>query len=480
MENFEDNIEKEYHERFHDFEEMPNDALWSKIQERIAPDEERPVVFWWRNFRQMGIAASILLGLVLGGYYFSDISINKTTQKENSNATKSTPKSQTFKKRIPIENSGIDDNATGYGEEITQEKTSENFAQNEFKKVNKISEIEINNTKNDFEAVPEKRIFDENIIQKQADLTKNIEPINVETEQVLPQNHLEKQTNEVALNSEKKGENIEEKNLQSIAGRYAAAGVPHSQLLIEKELNQNIAFLVAKKANFPDIEKQLSLPALNPVEPVIAFEKTPKSHLVFIPPSEVFANVTPMLSYYAFSPNKGDNVLVNDFSSSPDRLSFAAQFGVVYPLTKKLDLRTGLSFYTGKSKISYDFTNNNLRSIKVIDETNIEISPTKSLITESRNWQYIEIQSDLLYQIKKLHAISLGFRAGVQTSALNKPVFSGKIGYRVSKPITRRVALWLEPSMSVSLSSQKSIENFFIYRTTGFGLNMGVSLLRNY
>jgi hypothetical protein len=252
-----------------------------------------------------------------------------------------------------------------------------------------------------------------------------------------------------------------------------------NQAISDKKMNLNIAFLASKKVNIPQNEMPINLPALNSVEPEIAFEETPKRRLVFIPPTEVFANVTPMLSYYVFSPNKGDNLLVNNFNSSSDRLSFAAQLGFVYPIAKKLDLRTGFSFTAGQSKISYGLTNNNQRKVTIIDELNIEIEPTKSVITESRNWQYVEVQSDLLFEIKKLHSLSFGIRAGVQTSALNKPVFNGRIGYRVSKPVNNRVALWLEPSASFSLSSQSSIENHFLYHTTGFGLNIGVSLLRH-
>ena len=186
-----------------------------------------------------------------------------------------------------------------------------------------------------------------------------------------------------------------------------------------------------------------------------------------------------MLNYYVFSPNKADNFVVKDFNGSSDRLSFAAQLGVVYPLSKKMDIRTGLSFMTGKSNISYGVTNINQKVVKVIDEHSIEVQPIRSITIEQRNWQYLEIQSDLLYAIKRLQAVSVGFRAGVQTSALNKPVFNGRIGYRISKPVNNRVALWLEPSVVLSLSSQQSLDNHFLYRTTGFSLNMGVSLLKN-
>jgi hypothetical protein len=101
-----------------------------------------------------------------------------------------------------------------------------------------------------------------------------------------------------------------------------------------------------------------------------------------------------MLSYYVFSPNRIDNFVIKDFNSSSDRLSFAAQLGVVYPLSKKLDFCTGPSFMAGKSNFSYRLMNNSQKVMKVIDELNIEVQPVNSVNIEQRNWQYLELQSD--------------------------------------------------------------------------------------
>lgn len=108
-----------------------------------------------------------------------------------------------------------------------------------------------------------------------------------------------------------------------------------------------------------------------------------------------------MLSYYVFSPNRIDNFVIKDFNSSSDRLGFAAnrlgfaaQLGVVYPLSKKLDIRTGPSFMAGKSNFSYRLMNNSQKVMKVIDELNIEVQPVNSVNIEQRNWQYLELQSD--------------------------------------------------------------------------------------
>ncbi|MDZ7934972.1 MAG: outer membrane beta-barrel protein [Emticicia sp.] len=483
MESFEDNIEKEYHERFQDFEEMPDDAVWNKIQERIAPEpEKRPIVFWWNNYRSMGIAASVLLGLLVGGYFFStyfdttkpqsDKITKSTSVGEKKQTTKSTqllsknntitnlesqPKTTTEQNNELLISSESDELKTAIASKTINKKGS---------KSNKVldSETELASVKKNIENTGSVVSTPIETLVKEESLAK-INAIFDSNPPILP----EKQIIELAsTNKEEAKNNI---NITKKSDDINA----EKQIIITQEL----VFLTPKNTDIQLVSKVLNVPALPQSEPVFTFEEPRRERLVFIPPTEIYANVSPMLSYYVFSPNRADNFVVKDFNGSSDRLSFAAQLGVVYPLSKKIDIRTGLSFMAGKSNFSYGLTNNNQKVVKVIDELNIEVQPVNSINTEYRNWQYLELQSDLLYAIKKLHALSVGFRAGVQTSALNKPVFNGRIGYRISKPVNNRVALWLEPAVVISLSSQKSFDNHFLYRTTGFGLNMGVSLLRH-
>lgn len=479
MENFEDNIEKEYHERFQDFEEMPDDGVWNKIQERITPEpEKRPIIFWWNNYRSMGIAASILLGLLAGGYLFS--TFFDTTKPQSNKITKSTPVGE--KKQTTQSTQLLTENTNQTNSE-SQPKTT----------VERNNELRISSESGEKKTAITSKTIDKNgsksndILHSETEVAiveKNIDKIESNTSTSSktlakqansnakfdsnPVIQPEKQEIELTLSNKNEAEN----SINIIA--------KNDEIKTEKQniFTQESVFLIPKNTDIQLVSKVLNVPVLPQNEPVFTFEEPRRERLVFIPPTEIYANVSPMLSYYVFSPNRADNFVVKDFNGSSDRLSFAAQFGVVYPLSKKLDIRTGLSFMAGKSNFSYGLTNNNQKVVKVIDELNIEVQPVNSINIEQRNWQYLEIQSDLLYAIKRLHAVSVGFRAGVQTSALNKPVFNGRIGYRISKPVNNRVALWLEPSVVISLSSQESINNHFLYRTTGFSLNMGVSLLR--
>lgn len=470
MENFEDNIEKEYHERFQDFEEMPDDAVWNKIQERIAPEpERRPIVFWWKTYRSMGIAASVLLGLTVGGYLFSTFYETKKPQIIVKN-TKSTPigenKQATQSTRLLTENTNKPEL-----ENIEKRTSKKTYSENKEAKKGVVSKIGNKNIIESDNLLSKSKVVDNEAADTdihKIEKNQRIVSISAGNELLIKNNdgfdskaQIEKPSDALTL------------IIQNEANKTEINGEKQNGFI------QELAFIKPRTTDIQIVSKNLEIPTITKSEAVIAFEEPRRERLVFIPPTEVYANVSPMLNYYVFSPNKADNFVVKDFNGSSDRLSFAAQLGVVYPLSKKMDIRTGLSFMTGKSNISYGVTNINQKVVKVIDEHSIEVQPIRSITIEQRNWQYLEIQSDLLYAIKRLQAVSVGFRAGVQTSALNKPVFNGRIGYRISKPVNNRVALWLEPSVVLSLSSQQSLDNHFLYRTTGFSLNMGVSLLKN-
>lgn len=478
MESFEDNIEKEYHERFQDFEEMPDDAVWSKIQERIAPEpERRPIVFWWNNYRSMGIAASVLLGLTVGGYLFSTF-YNTDKQQIISEKTKSTRVGE--EKKATQSTQLLTENSTKFSATtIEKQQVRAKEEQRDRKSFSKNKEIFASLEQEKASALSEKLALDKNVANQLKNTENSIVVVNEGlSKQESVENVSSSSTSEIPNETKTPEKTFANVNIPPSNVKSAEESI-NNDAAQAKLLTTELAFLTSKNTDIRSGMKELKISEVPHNEPIFAFEEPRRERLVFIPPTEIYANVSPMLNYYVFSPNRADNFVVKDFNSSSDRLSFAAQLGVVYPLTKKLDIRTGLSFMAGKSNFSYGITNNNQKVVKVIDELNIELQPTSSVNIEQRNWQYLEIQSDLLYAIKRFHAVSVGFRAGVQTSALNKPVFNGRIGYRISKPVNNRVALWLEPSVVLSLSSQQSLDNHFLYRTTGFSLNVGASLLRN-
>ncbi|UTA68986.1 hypothetical protein [Emticicia sp. 21SJ11W-3] len=412
MENFDDNIENEYRSRFEDFEEMPDDLLWNKIQSRIAPEKERPFIIWLRTpVRTIGLAASLLIALGIGTYFM-------------------------FKTDTQIQGSRLNEKQVNHNQgSVTKTKNAEESKQDvtgqTLKQQNPVAGVlkEMSNKGTDMA-----KHTSGLMARKRNRKDSALQQINKE----LPVTLVSEETRTLVL-----------KDVYALTGKGA-----------------NI-FWVNKHLNAPDLYTE-----------AIAIEVEEKHARFFLPPSEMFINVNPTLSYYMFSPNKGDNVLVSDFSNSSQRLGFGAQIGFVYPLARKFDLRTGVSYFTRKSSISYDITDESKKNVVVVDNNSIQINPGSSAMNETRNWHYLELQSDVLYAIKAMQAVSVGFKVGMQTSSMNAPLVQGRLGYRISRPVNNRWALWLEPAVSVSLSSQNSAQNLFMYRTTGFGLNLGVSLLK--
>lgn len=446
MENFEDNLEKEYHERFHDFEEMPNDILWANIQARIEPEQKKRTIFiWWTNTRNRSIAAGILLGFLFGGYLLSSLlDDSKKVSNFNGKTINATTSKQTSAKSTTKSTQIIDNEVN-----INREKAKK--ADNNLVELNERRDPIASRAK--IAKPNQERVVSENS-SAVVSLTKS---------PTIAENKNSTLINEIS--------SIEIKS--PIEGELSKEAGLNTSKMIEFE---KLVFLDSRKAKFGNFNKilEIQIASNEPYE----IEEPSRERMVFIPPSEVFANVSPMLSYYVFSPNRNDNFMVNNLNGSSNRLSFAAQLGFVYPLTKKLDIRTGLSYMAGKSNISYGVSDLNQKVVKLIDEHTIEVSPANSIYSERKNWQYLELQSDLLYDIRKLQALSLGFRAGIQTDAINKPIFNARLGYLMSKPVNNKIALWIEPSVVFSLSSRHSLDNYFMYHTTGFSLNMGVSLLR--
>jgi hypothetical protein len=68
------NIDRLFQEKFKDFEELPPDFVWDNIREKLEEKKKRRVIPLW--FKLSGVAALLIMGLLLGGFYLNAIDSN--------------------------------------------------------------------------------------------------------------------------------------------------------------------------------------------------------------------------------------------------------------------------------------------------------------------------------------------------------------------------------------------------------------------
>jgi hypothetical protein len=68
------NIDRLFQEKFKDFEELPPDFVWDNIREKLEEKKKRRVIPLW--FKLSGVAALLIMGLLLGGFYLNAIDTN--------------------------------------------------------------------------------------------------------------------------------------------------------------------------------------------------------------------------------------------------------------------------------------------------------------------------------------------------------------------------------------------------------------------
>ena len=212
-----------------------------------------------------------------------------------------------------------------------------------------------------------------------------------------------------------------------------------------------------------------------PLNTLIAYEAEyhlkEKKESFFKIPSEVYLSITPSLNYYrVFS-----STIINQFNGANNggRVGWAVQAGAMYPLKfRRFSYRVGLSYFSAQSNFRYNVVNRTQLPIRVNNNT-FQYVNVESLQSESKKWQVLEIQNDLMYKVRPMQDLILGFKTG--SSFTEKPVFDAYAGYRFSKQVSARQILWIEAAYAYAINSQKSRNNTFSYHMDKYSLRIGVN-----
>lgn len=456
-----DKIEELFQSHLDDFDKMPDDSLWADIEANL-PLAATPVY----RLKRWGLAAALLLFSLIG--YVAYQSFESGQKIVIAGSKENTPKSGTGM-QTPIGKKGT---------KTASEANESNLAEEESVKETTVT----SEAKNDKIALIERTITKEQVANRNKIKKQQTNKISITQNPVTKSLELITQKERVTNGNKHRTVEGKEAEKQIIAVVAEDNQVKDSQKIIKIEIESNQQNAIAKTdaserlsdidylsnrsditANEIPLNRYITYEAeYRPIEPKESFFKAP---------SEVFVSLTPSLNYYrVFS-----NTIINQFNGANNggRVGWAVQAGAVYPLKfRRFNYRVGLSYFSAQSNFRYNVVNRTQMPVRLNNNT-FEYVNVENLHTESKKWQVMEIQNDLMYKVRPMQDFILGFKAG--STFTEKPAFDAYTGYRFSKQVSNRQILWIEAAYAYAINAQKSTSNTFSYHMDKYSLRIGLN-----
>ncbi len=452
----EDKIEELFQGHINDFDKMPDDSLCEDIEASLPP-VMTPNHRLWR----WGLAAALLLFSLVG--YVAYQSINTGEKTDVIGAKDNSRKSEGEVKKLVDKNDAKTVKEANESNQLSKDEPMELMADREAKN-NKIVVTE--------DAIKREKVGSWNKIAKKSENRVFVDPISIikSSELITPKTspgNKDKSHKEVM-------QDVQESAL-------ATEDEAISSQTIEKEKNNRIIAVTEKEGperiSAPDYlsghEANLvnEIPLNTNISYEAAYNPEEKKERFFKTPSEVYISLTPSLNYYrVFS-----NAIINEFNGANKggRLGWAVQAGAVYPLKfRRFSYRVGLSYFSAQSNFKYNLISRTQMPIRLNNNT-FEYVNVESTQAESKKWQVLEIQNDLMYKVRPLQDFILGFKAG--SSFTEKPVFDIYTGYRFARQVNHRQTMWIEAAYAYALNARQSSKNTFSYHMDKYSLKIGVN-----
>ncbi len=218
------------------------------------------------------------------------------------------------------------------------------------------------------------------------------------------------------------------------------------------------------------------------VEPIIIKEKK-KSSLTY------YASITPALNYYSITSKEALNGRVNGFDSkgifSTDRFGVEAELGIQFPIHKKLELLSGLTYYYQNQKLNYQFIHSDRLDVEKVEESlTYIITPRQSSQAINYQMNNIGLNLGMLYEINKRRGLSqqaglsILYQYGLsknESSYENRS--SSYWGYQLSYRMTFDLGakkFFVQPSLLRLIGSKENLSEPILIRATRAGIGMGL------
>ena len=218
------------------------------------------------------------------------------------------------------------------------------------------------------------------------------------------------------------------------------------------------------------------------VEPIIIKEKK-KSSLTY------YASITPALNYYSIMSKEAINGRVNGFDSkgifSTERFGVEAEFGIQFPIHKRLELFSGLTYYYQNQKLSYQFIHSDMLDVEKVEESlTYIITPRQSsqgIIYQMNN---IGLNLGMLYEINQRRGLSqqaglsIFYQYGLSKNESSYENRSSRYwGYELSYRMTFDFGskkFFVQPTLLSLTGSKENLSEPISIKATRAGIGFGI------
>lgn len=469
-----DPFEDVFRDKLFDFESEPNDKLWKAIEPQLPANPARRIPYW-----QMAAVAVLLLLTGVSVYLMPSALSNEDETKTEISAKRLATSPVLFGKDLEKNNSvnnekpELLDNKSGIIKKhlpTSDEVTLKNVTVTE--SINK----EVNNTRNtriDYKAITLKE-------KRNHDNGGSTPPLNPSDNSQNESFNADKQ--EVISYSNSQKHSFNKKNKTSRSSTFSNN---FGNTIDDKSINTNIQVIESAESRFK------MLTALNSKDyhpftnhfrtPRIKY-RGPKPTIYFkeTKPVEWYLSAMPLINYYTITANGNDanyvhKIAVND---DADRLGFYTQAGLVFTLSDRFKLRTGLTFTKTNHSFSYQVRTDSL-VVQSPDNTGVDASFAELKKVYSQSAYYLGTKVELQYIFLRgeslSHYVNVGVEGAYKINGGNQLNTFANIAYGITRQIGDNAYLFVEPTFSYSLNQQSDSNSLLLIKPNKIGFNIGIN-----
>jgi hypothetical protein len=478
--NNNDPFEDVFRDRFADFESEPDTQLWQKIEPKLPVDSTRRFPYWQTS----AVAILLLAGLWIYREKYSDDVVMKSGEFQTANINPPSPLSDYASQWSPQTNQPINPLIVNDLAKNTTTKLEEKI---------------------DIEKLPNRSLQDDKVsfgVSENDKITNgNVENSLISEDKIniakIPNGSLQ-DDKETFLISESHGSRPSKGQLpysakETTDNNFSKNNNPSLNLFpdnssnkkepelltyfpsnVQNVLNKNF-FTTLDSKNYSLLKNHFKIPKLR-------FVVLPKKDDYFKErkPLEMYASVMPLLNYYTITPNGNDANFVHSIAvnGDEDRLGFYTQAGLVFTLSDKFKLRTGLTFTKTNHSINYQIRTDSL-IIQPSDKQGVDVSFEELKKTYSQSANYlgtkIEVQYTFLEGEALSHYVNVGLEGAYRLNGGNQLNGFANFAYGVTRRIGDNAYLFVEPTFSYSLNQQSDNNSFLLVKPNKVGFNIGVN-----